>query len=144
MADKKITELSEISAVSDDDLLILVNDPEGTPSSRKVSVENFNKGFNLRYLVRNNANSSFRFTGAGQSSSANNPPFRLYSGFTYIFDDSTDTFRIVSEYGGSEYPTGITRLNGVTTFKVPHTSASANLYYEHTEHDTMRGRIYIV
>lgn len=41
MADKKITELTAITSVSSDDLLMVVNDPTGTPASRKVTVKNF-------------------------------------------------------------------------------------------------------
>jgi hypothetical protein len=40
MADKKITELTSITHVSGDDLLMVVNDPLGSPSSNKVSVGN--------------------------------------------------------------------------------------------------------
>ena len=40
MADKKVTELTAITSVSGDDLLLVVNDPSGTPESRKVTVSN--------------------------------------------------------------------------------------------------------
>jgi hypothetical protein len=41
MADKKVTELTAITSVSGDDLLLVVNDPLGTPESRKVTLKNF-------------------------------------------------------------------------------------------------------
>jgi hypothetical protein len=41
MADKKVTELTAITSVSGDDLLLVVNDPLGTPGSRKVTLKNF-------------------------------------------------------------------------------------------------------
>jgi hypothetical protein len=41
MADKKVSELSSLTHVSGDDLLLVVNDPNGSPSSRKVTVSNF-------------------------------------------------------------------------------------------------------
>jgi len=41
MADKKVTELTAITSISGDDLLLVVNDPLGTPDSRKVTVANF-------------------------------------------------------------------------------------------------------
>ena len=41
MADKKITELTSITSVSGDDLLMVVNDPSGTPDSRKITVASF-------------------------------------------------------------------------------------------------------
>ena len=40
MADKKVSELSAITNLSGDDLLLVVNDPSGTPTSRKVTVSN--------------------------------------------------------------------------------------------------------
>lgn len=41
MADKKITQLAELTAVSSDDLVHVVNDPGGTPTNKKVTVQNF-------------------------------------------------------------------------------------------------------
>ena len=41
MADKKVSELTAITNLSGDDLLLVVDDPSGTPSSRKVTVANF-------------------------------------------------------------------------------------------------------
>jgi len=40
MADKKVTELTSITNLSGDDLLLVVNDPSGSPSSNKVTVAN--------------------------------------------------------------------------------------------------------
>lgn len=40
MADKKVSDLNNITNLSGDDLLLVVNDPSGTPSSRKVTVAN--------------------------------------------------------------------------------------------------------
>ena len=41
MADKKVTELTAITNLSGDDLLLIVNDPTGTPASRKITHKNF-------------------------------------------------------------------------------------------------------
>lgn len=41
MADKKVSELTSITNVSGDDLLMVVNDPAGTAGSRKITVSNF-------------------------------------------------------------------------------------------------------
>lgn len=41
MADKKVTELTAIASVSGDDLLLTINDPAGTPTSRKITITNF-------------------------------------------------------------------------------------------------------
>ena len=40
MADKKVSELTAITSISGDDLLLVVNDPSGTPSSNKITVTN--------------------------------------------------------------------------------------------------------
>ena len=40
MADKKVSELTAITNLSGDDLLLVVNDPLGTPASRKITVSN--------------------------------------------------------------------------------------------------------
>jgi len=40
MADKKVSELTAITDLSGDDLLLVVNDPSGTPASRKITVSN--------------------------------------------------------------------------------------------------------
>ena len=40
MADKKVSALSAITNLSTDDLLLVVNDPAGTPESKKVTVGN--------------------------------------------------------------------------------------------------------
>lgn len=40
MADKKVSDLVALNTLSGDDLLLVVNDPAGTPSSRKISVGN--------------------------------------------------------------------------------------------------------
>jgi hypothetical protein len=41
MADKKVSELTAITNLSGDDLLMVVNDPAGTAGSRKISISNF-------------------------------------------------------------------------------------------------------
>lgn len=38
---KKVSELTEITTVSDDDLLLIVDDPLGTPASRKMKISDF-------------------------------------------------------------------------------------------------------
>jgi len=40
MADKKVTQLAEVTQVSSDDLFLVVNDPSGNPSSNKVTANN--------------------------------------------------------------------------------------------------------
>jgi len=43
MADKKVTALSALAGVTSDDLFLIVNDPQGTPVSYKVSAKNMFK-----------------------------------------------------------------------------------------------------
>ncbi|SVD51312.1 uncharacterized protein METZ01_LOCUS404166, partial [marine metagenome] len=44
MADRKMTGLGEITSLTSDDLLLVVNDPSGTPTSKKITVGNFQSG----------------------------------------------------------------------------------------------------
>jgi len=39
MADKKVSALSAVTSITSDDLFLVVNDPQGTPASNKVSVK---------------------------------------------------------------------------------------------------------
>ena len=41
MADKKISQLTALSTTSSDDLLLIVDDPNGTPASKNITVKNF-------------------------------------------------------------------------------------------------------
>ena len=41
MADKKVTQLTALASPNDEDLLLLVDDPNGTPVSKKIDVKTF-------------------------------------------------------------------------------------------------------
>ena len=41
MADKKVTQLTALTAPSKDDLLLIIDDPLGSPVSKKITVDNF-------------------------------------------------------------------------------------------------------
>ena len=41
MADKKVSALTALSSSSSEDLLLIVDDPNGTPASKKITVKNF-------------------------------------------------------------------------------------------------------
>ncbi|OGI00482.1 MAG: hypothetical protein A2Y25_12085 [Candidatus Melainabacteria bacterium GWF2_37_15] len=40
MADKKITQLDELTSVSSSDLMLVIDDPAGTPVSKKATIQN--------------------------------------------------------------------------------------------------------
>lgn len=44
MADKKITELTALTTLSNDDLLVVVDDPSGTPVTKKITASNLKAG----------------------------------------------------------------------------------------------------
>ena len=41
MADKKVTQLTELTTTNDEDQLLIVDDPNGTPVSKRVTVKSF-------------------------------------------------------------------------------------------------------
>jgi hypothetical protein len=41
MADKKVTQLTALASPNDEDLLLLIDDPNGTPVSKKIDVKTF-------------------------------------------------------------------------------------------------------
>lgn len=41
MADKKVTELTAATSATADDLLMIIDDPSGTPASKKISLNSF-------------------------------------------------------------------------------------------------------
>lgn len=52
---KKITELTALTAVSGDDLLVIVDNPSGTASTRKVTVANLLGNSSANVTVANSA-----------------------------------------------------------------------------------------
>ena len=55
MADAKITALTALTAVTDDDLLVVVDDPTGTPVTKKATVNVFGAIRNLSTITGINA-----------------------------------------------------------------------------------------
>ena len=55
MADKalKISELGAVTAPSGDDLLVIVDDPTGTPVTKKVTVANFFGNSSANVVIQN-------------------------------------------------------------------------------------------
>jgi len=73
MADKKVSELSAITNLSGDDLLLVVNDPSGTPTSNKVTVSNLfaNVVPNVLHKGTVTARANTTFTGTTMTVSSN-------------------------------------------------------------------------
>lgn len=73
MADQKLTELTEATAATTDDLLYVVNDPGGTPVGKKITFDNLQKSITEVASLKSN--------GAAQVP---------VDSFIYIGDPSTD------------------------------------------------------
>ena len=43
MADKRISGLTAMTTISKDDILLVVDDPAGTPTNKKISIEKFSE-----------------------------------------------------------------------------------------------------
>ena len=56
MADKRISGLPALSFSTKEDILMVVNDPAGTPSNKKISVENFFSNVEPKIFFSNTAN----------------------------------------------------------------------------------------
>ena len=58
MADQKITEFTELTAVASTDMLAVVDDPDGSPETKKAAAESVVSGglseFILQNLIKNN------------------------------------------------------------------------------------------
>ena len=111
MADKKVSELSAITNLSGDDLLLVVNDPSGTPTSNKVTVTNLfaNVVPNVVHkgTVTNTANTTF--SGTTMTVSAN----ATYSGTLTVSGTLVESG--TTTRSGVFINTGNTIVNGTLT-----------------------------
>ena len=66
MADKKVSELAAVTSLTGDDLLLVVNDPNGFPASRRITIANVFGNVAVRTIHTNrvdfDSNSFFRST----------------------------------------------------------------------------------
>lgn len=51
MADQKITELTELTAIDTDDLFVVVDDPSGTPVTKKITWSNIVKDILIEWVI---------------------------------------------------------------------------------------------
>lgn len=63
----KISELTAVSNVSTDDLLLVVNDPGGAPSTNKITVQNFSTSITNNLKYANTTSSGVIIVGSGLS-----------------------------------------------------------------------------
>ena len=93
MADKKVTELTAITRVSGDDLLLVVNDPLGTPASRKVTLSNFfaNVSVDQVYTAESTFKANTTFSGTKVTMNAN-----LLLGSTNVLDSINDRMQVAN------------------------------------------------
>ena len=101
-----------------------------------------------RYVITNNSNSDYRFTGPGQDGAEDNPTIYLVRGQRYVFkmNASGHPFQIRVANAGAAYSDGVTNngsQTGNVVFNVQH-DAPAQLFYQCTSHGSMVGNIYIV
>jgi hypothetical protein len=127
MADKKVSELSAITNLSGDDLLLVVNDPSGTPTSNKVTVSNL-----FANVVPNVVHKGTVTTTANT----------LFGGTTMRITANA-TFLGTTTITGTVEDSRITDRMQVANTRVLHTSVSANLnsYVANTNSrlDTLEG-----
>jgi len=86
MADKKVSQLASLASTTREDLLYVVDDPNGTPTSKKITIKNFfgavpsNTVFNARVTAKANVSitcsntvvtSNVNFVGAGLTKANN-------------------------------------------------------------------------
>jgi hypothetical protein len=98
MADKKVSELNALTNVSGDDLLLVVNDPNGTPESKKVTVSNLfaNVVSETTHKHRVNFKANTIYTGTVMTVSAN----AIFGGNLRLTPDTPASNVAVSEgYG---------------------------------------------
>jgi len=72
MADRKITELTALSAPNQKDLLYVVDDPNGTPASKKISLYNLFGSVPANTSITGTLSVSANTTLSGSKSSVNN------------------------------------------------------------------------
>ena len=116
-----------------------------------VPVNNYTAPSPSLVYSTNSANGgAYTFTGPGINTSTSNPPFFVYKGHTYIWDNRAHTghpIEIRNSDGGAALGStdGVTTpVTGVIKFVVPMSPTDTTLVYQCTVHSAMVGSITII
>lgn len=116
MADKKVSELGAITNLTSDDLLMVVNDPSGSPASKKITVGNLfgNVAVSTTHTGLTTFRANTTISGTALTVSANstfNGTVTYNSGITFN-RSATFSNTNVNVFGGSLIVNGTTTANG--------------------------------
>lgn len=107
MADKKVSELTAVTSVSGDDLLLVVNDPSGTPTSNKITVSNMF----ANVAVSSSFKANTAFTGTTMTISAN-----VVLNGTNVLDAINDRIQVANAATLAQVNDRIQVANAFSTF----------------------------
>jgi hypothetical protein len=88
-ADSKVTALTEDTAPTNDDLLYIVDDPSGTPASKKATINNVLSAL-PHYIILNPGSASITGTIAVVGDATQGAQIDGSNGFVLLFDETTD------------------------------------------------------
>jgi hypothetical protein len=116
MADKKVSELGAITNLTSDDLLMVVNDPSGSPASKKITVGNLfgNVAVSTTHKGLTTFRANTTISGTTLTVSANstfNGTVTYNNGITFN-QGATFSNTNVNVFGGSLIVNGTTTANG--------------------------------
>lgn len=86
MAETKISELTELTTITEDDLLVIVDDPAGTPATKKATVETLLNSRHLYSIVPAANHSLTAGTGVQSAFPTSGDVFTLEGSTTYLFE----------------------------------------------------------
>lgn len=129
MADKKVSELSAITNLSGDDLLLVVNDPSGTPTSNKVTVSNLfaNVVPNVLHKGTVTARANTTFTGTTMTVSSNATFSGTLTVTGTLVESGTTTRSGVFINSGNVIVNGTTTANGNLRLNSSLSSGATNI-----------------
>lgn len=118
MADKakKITELSSASASSGDDLLLMVNDPSGSPETVSISKDNFFTGSVIANGSFSNLSITDTITIANAEITESNTDIGTFANVITTDTASLQTVKITGSQLKIDNTTSVTSNNATTLF----------------------------